>query len=292
MSGEGRRWLELRVRCRSADDREGLLADALVAMGARGVVEHAGWFVSYFPEPPDVDAFLDDARGRLRGDSGLEDLQVEHEWQEHEEWAETWKRGFQPRRIGEHLVVHPSWSEPEDVGAADVVIVLDPGMAFGTAEHATTRGSLRLLERAVRPGDRVLDLGAGSGILAIAAVKLGAREAVAIEGDPLACEALAENVARNSVSSRVRVREGWATASTVAAEGPFDGIVSNIETGILEPLFEGFARALESGAWLVISGVLDHEWNETRQTLSVAGFDFTVVDADGEWRSGLFERRR
>jgi ribosomal protein L11 methyltransferase len=290
MSSAGRRWLEVSVRCPTGGDRSALLADGLLALGARGAVERDGWFVAYFPEPSDPVGFLSEASDRLTAETGLDPISMRHAWQDHEEWAETWRRGLTTRRVTDRIVVHPSWIEPTGMSADDVVIMLDPGMAFGTAEHGTTRGCLRLLDGAVRSGDRVLDVGAGSGILSIAAAHLGATSVVAIEGDGLACEALAENVERNGVSARVEIVEAWATDSSLAARGPVSGIIANIESGLLKPLFRGFFTALAPTGWLIVSGVLRHEWAEIEALLAETGFRIEVVDADGEWRSGLLVR--
>ena len=289
MSSTDRRWLEIRARSPAAGDRAALLADALVGLGARGVEERSGWFVSYFAEPADVDGFLAEAARWIEAESGLSDVRLEHGWQAHEAWEETWKRGLTCRRVSERILVHPSWAPPADTRKGDIVITIDPGMAFGTAEHGTTRGCLRLLDGTVRPGDRLLDVGAGSGILAIAAALLGADDVVAIEGDALACEALVENLERNAANA-VRIVEEWATSDSIVSHGPVRGIIANIESGLLRPLFEGFARALETGGWLLVSGILEHEWEEVDASLTEIGFRLRAVDADGEWRSGLYDR--
>lgn len=286
----GRRWLEVRVRPPEPEGDDGsLLPDALVELGARGVVERDGCYVAYFEEPDDPEGFLHRARASLAAWTGLDGIDVDHGWQEHEEWAETWRRGLAARRLTDRLVVRPSWEEPGDPRPDDVVIVLDPGMAFGTAEHGTTRGSLRLLDGAVRGGDRVLDVGAGSGILSIAAARLGAREVVAVEGDPLACEVMAENLRRNEVEERVTVVRTWATAADLAGLGPFDGIVANLETHLLAPLFAGFRAGLSHGGWLVVSGILDRELDGVLSELAALGFARVDVDEDGEWRSARLE---
>lgn len=290
MSDAGRRWLEVSVSCPSAGELAPLLADALVAEGARGVIERGGSFVSYFEEPVDVERFVADLLRTLTESTDLAGISVGHEWQPHEEWAETWKRGLAPRRVTERIVVHPSWTTPADRRDDDVVIVLDPGMAFGTAEHGTTRGCLRLLDGLVRKGDRLLDVGAGSGILAIAAARLGAAEVTAIEGDPYACEALVENVERNDVGHAVRLQERWATAESLAAAGPVDGVIANIERGLLVPLLDGFRDVLAADDWMIVSGILDHEWSDFADVVASSGFRRMEVDADGEWRSGRFER--
>ena len=283
-----RRWLELRVR--HPGDTEASIPDTLVALGARGVVEEPDRFVAYFEEPDDLETFLTSARARLARESGAEPEDVSWAWQDHREWAELWKRGLGPRRITERIVVHPSWAPAEDTTPEDVVIVLDPGMAFGTAEHGTTRGCLRLLDDAVAPGSRVLDVGAGSGILSIAAARLGAEEVVAVEGDALACEAMRENLERNGVDGAVRVDPTWADADDLGRRRPFDGVVANIETGLLTPLLPGLCGAVADDGWLVLSGILGPEWDAVEGAVGDLGFTVDATDADGEWRSGRFRR--
>ena len=139
-------------------------------------------------------------------------------------------------------------------------------------------------------GERVLDVGAGSGILAIAAGRCGADEVLALEGDPLAVEALAENVAFNRVADRVTWRTEWADTALLAELGPRDGVVANIESGILRPLLAGFAAAVKPGGWLILSGILGDEWDGMLADTERAGFRHARLDEDGEWRSGLFVR--
>lgn len=283
-----RRWLEVRVRAALPGALRGLLADAIVQAGARGVEEREGTFLAWFEEPDDPDAFLAGLSDTLVSEAGARSIRIEHAWQAHEDWADSWKKGLDVRRITDRIVVRPSWIEPKDVRQGDVVLEIDPGMAFGTAEHGTTRGCLRLLDDIVRDGDSLLDVGAGSGILSIAAARLGATSVVAIEADSLACEAMRENVERNRVGDRVEVVEAYATSDDVAGRAPVDGIVANIEAGLLEPLFEGCRAALDGSGWLIVSGILDHEFEEIAARLGSLGFERGEVDADGEWRSGLF----
>jgi ribosomal protein L11 methyltransferase len=284
-----RRWLELRVRDAAAAEPSALLVEGLLALGARAAQEVDGWYVTAVAEPPDPEAFVAHAANTLRELTGSQHIRLETAWRNHEDWAETWRRGLAPRRITDRIVVRPSWTDPPADRPA-IEIVLDPGMAFGTAEHATTRGCLRLLDRTVKAGDLVLDVGSGSGILAIAAASLGAAEVIALEADPLSCEALRENLAHNGVMDRVRCIEGMADPGDLIRMGPVSGVVANIESGPLTALMGGFAGALRPGGWLILSGILDVEWPTMQSRAEAAGFRLVATDAEGEWRSALLVR--
>jgi ribosomal protein L11 methyltransferase len=288
-----RRWLQVRVRASAEADLSSFsvegLVEGLIALGGRAAEERGDWYMTALEAPPDLDAFVARARSTLAELTGSEAIDLEVEWRNHEDWAETWKRGLAPRRITERILVRPSWTSPPDE-RPPVEIVLDPGMAFGTAEHGTTRGCLRLLDGGVQTGDRVLDVGAGSGILAIAAALLGAGEVTAIEADTLACEALRENLEHNGVGDRVRCVEAMVGPADLIRMGPVSGLVANIESGPLTRLMQGFAGALTPGGWLILSGILENEWPTLRSEAERRGFRLREVDADGEWRSGLFER--
>jgi ribosomal protein L11 methyltransferase len=289
MSDAGARWLELGVRCPSAGDRAPLLVDGLLALGGRAAEERDGWYVTHLRSLQDLDAFRSEAESRLSSFTGLGAIELRTKWREDEDWAETWKRGLGFRRITERIAVRPSWvAEPEEL--VEVVVILDPGMAFGTAEHGTTRGCLRLLDGVVEAGERLLDVGAGSGILAIASALLGAAEVVALEGDALACEALADNLQLNHVEDRVRLIEGLVDSKGLASYGPVDGVMANIESATLARLLDGFGAALRPGGWLILSGILAEEWPSLRDAAEASGFRQREVDADGEWRAGLFGR--
>jgi ribosomal protein L11 methyltransferase len=289
MSEAGRRWLEVSVRAPSPDERTALLVEGLLALGGRAAEERDGWIVTHLESPSDVDALRAEASWVLAAVSGIDGLELRTAWREHEDWAETWKRGLGFRRITDRLGVRPSWV-PTPEGAPETVVVVDPGMAFGTAEHGTTRGCLRLLDGVVAPGARLLDVGAGSGVLAIAAALLGAAEVVALEADPLSCEALEENIEINRVQDRIRWRCALVDCDDLASYAPVDGVVANIESSTLMRLLPGFARALGAGGWLILSGILETEWLSVREAAEAAGFSFRAVDEDGEWRAGLFAR--
>ena len=286
------RWLVLRVPIPDDDDRTAVLSDALVELGGRAVWENEGLLVTHVPEPDDPDAFVARARREL-SEAVAEDadpspeVELRTEWQDHEEWSELWKRGLRARRLTERIVVTPSWI-PVDPGPDDLVVTVDPGMAFGNAEHGTTRGCIRLLDGTVAPGERLLDVGAGSGILSIVAVLLGAGDVVALEADPWAVEPAEENLRANGVADRVELREARVDADDLRALGPRDGAMANMEFGVLRPLVPGLAAAVRPGGWLLLSGVLDHEWDDLLAEAGALGLRLEARDADGEWRSGLF----
>ncbi|NNF37366.1 MAG: 50S ribosomal protein L11 methyltransferase [Gemmatimonadetes bacterium] len=282
------RWLVVRARLASGVVDDGRLADALIDLGGRAVqMEDEGWWVTHLAEAAVDTDRADLWRDRLSGYLPPGGIEVECSWQDHEDWAELWKRGLEPRRLTDRLVVTPSWCTPER-GPGDVVITVDPGMAFGNAEHGTTRGCLRLLDEAVRPGDRVLDVGAGSGILAIAAALFGASEVWALEADPLAIPTAIMNAEANQVADRVTVVEETSTVASLRRRGRFDGVVANIQRAILEGLLPGLRATVRPGGWLILSGVPAEEWDAMAASARTVGFVPDAVDADGEWRSGRF----
>ena len=154
----------------------------------------------YLEEPDDVSGFIKCLRDRVSSAIRREEVDIMARWLPNEDWSEKWKHGLGPQKITDRIAVRLSWvqfnPEPDYI-----VIVIDPGMAFGTAEHGTTRRTLKLLTTALKVDDQILDVDSGSGILAIPAAALGASEAIAIEGDSPSFEALRKNVERNAVSS-------------------------------------------------------------------------------------------
>src|SRR5688572_27816077 len=165
-----------------------------------------------------------------------------------EDWSESWKQFFKPREVGKGFMVKPTW---EAIGATDrAVIELDPGQAFGTGEHATTQLCLAMLEEAIEAGDSVIDVGCGSGILSIAAAKLGAK-VKATEIDPTAAQTAAENAARNGVSVEVLVCDGLPDGLD-----PADVVVSNIVSATIIRLAPAIARLTKEGGVWIASGII------------------------------------
>jgi len=199
------------------------------------------------------------------------------------DWANAWKEYFFVHRVGERTVIVPSWREAEySPRPEDVVLLLDPGMAFGTGLHPTTRLCLRALEELIRPGMRVLDLGAGSGILSIAAALQGASHVDAVEIDPVAAQVCQANVDANRVSDVVHCRAG--TLSDEASEGgKVDLVLANITIATLLELHPRLAAHLRRGGQAVLSGVLAERADELLAALDNAGWQQERTDQEQDW---------
>ncbi len=280
------RWLAVAIT--APDPRtNALVAAELVRRGARAVVEEAtGTLVTHFPPPSDVSAWLTSLRGDLMVATGRS-VDLRWHWQPHEEWAEYWKRGLKPTRVSRRITVAPTWDVPPKPDGG-VLIVLDPGIAFGTARHASTRCALRLLDTVVRPGDCIADVGTGSGILAIAAAKLGAARVAAADNDPFACAAARDNVGVNQVDDVVGVHVREVSSEWLGERHPLDGVAANIEDGVLTSLLPGFAAALAPGGWLMVSGLLAEESGDFAYEAAPYGFRLREDDAEDGWWAGTF----
>jgi ribosomal protein L11 methyltransferase len=194
------------------------------------------------------------------------------------DWAESWKEHFPPLPVGETLFVHPPWVR--DMPPGRIGIELNPGVAFGTGHHATTRGCLLLLEQVMREraAGRVLDLGTGSGILAIAAAKLGAGEVWAVDVDPEACAVATENARANGVESVVHVR-----AAADAAPGTFDVLLANLFAGQLVELAATMCGRLEAEGVVIGAGILEGEVAGVVSAWRCAGLRVAVRHQESEW---------
>lgn len=198
------------------------------------------------------------------------------------DWAEAWKAFFPVLRIGRRVVIRPTWRrhrrQPDDV-----VLALDPGMAFGTGLHPTTRLCLAMLEsaadRGTLDGASVLDVGCGSGILAIAALRLGGRSAMGVDTDPIAIEATLANARRNRLVRPLQARIG----SLPAEGGPFDVVLANLIAGVLVPLAPLLRTAMRDGGTLLASGIFIDREAEVVEAFRLAGLVVRDRAAEGEW---------
>lgn len=196
---------------------------------------------------------------------------------EEEDWAHGWKEHFHPLKIG-RVVIKPSWREWQE-SPGEIVVELDPGLAFGTGLHPTTKLMVEGLQDRVRPGMQVLDLGTGSGILAIPAARLGAR-VTALDISDVAVQVARENVAVNRVRDWVTVVEG--TIEAVAGR-QFDLILANIIASVLVDIAPALAAALKPGAEVLASGIIDERVELVRNAFTDAGLEITDGVKDGDW---------
>jgi ribosomal protein L11 methyltransferase len=196
-----------------------------------------------------------------------------------EDWAENWKRYYKPFRIGERLVVKPSW-EKYETKPGDLVVELDPGMAFGTGTHETTYMCMALLEKYLADGMRVMDVGTGSGILAIAAAKLGAENVLAVDIDPDAVKVAGENVTHNGVGDRVRVVQG----DLVNGEAMPCGLaVANIVADAIILLCGPLTRHLADGGLFLCSGIIREREQDVLAAVQATGYALVERMTKGEW---------
>lgn len=199
-----------------------------------------------------------------------------------EDWAEAWKAHYQPLRIGKRLLLRPQWVAV-DSAPEDIEIALDPGMAFGTGSHPTTQLCLEALETMMRPALDVLDLGCGSGILAIAGAKLGARHVLALDIDPIALRATRENAALNGVARQILVEHG-SLETALSCGRRFDLAVVNILARIILEMTErGLAQILKPGGIAIFSGIIDSQAEEVEAGLRRAGLTPSARRQMGDW---------
>ena len=196
-----------------------------------------------------------------------------------EDWERTWRAGLGPVEIGRRIVVRPSWT-PYDNRESRIEIVIDPRMAFGTGGHETTRLCLELLEESQPAGARVLDAGCGSGILSIAAAKLGAVRVQGFDNDNDSVANARDNIAENGVADRITIT--LADLATIRP-GPADLVFANMISGVLEPNLGRFPSFMAPGGTVVFSGLLVAEEKQFRSALAVEGFTVRDVRCMGEW---------
>ena len=199
---------------------------------------------------------------------------------EEADWATAWKAFYKPFRVGRRLLVTPPWEHPE-LAPEDLPLVIDPGMAFGTGSHPTTQLCLTALEDYVRPGHSVADIGTGSGILAIAAAKLGAAPVAANDNDPLAVRIARENAAANGVS--VEVTDDLPT-------GQHDVVVANILADVIIGMSEELHVLLAPGGTLIASGIIDTREADVRQALESIELTHSETRRQTEWVALVFRR--
>lgn len=301
-------WLE--ISCDVPSDLADILADFLTELSGSGVcmenlavdafshseISHSPitTLKAYFTSDVDIDARMAEI-GRF-----IDGLAAQHPGPplprpllstvRLEDWSTSWKANFKPLRVGRRLLVVPTWEEAH-AGPDDIVLLIDPGMAFGTGGHETTRLCLELLERImddmptlVTPS--LLDLGTGSGILAMAAVRLGAGRVLAVDIDPLAVEVARQNLAVNSLTDQVEC----STTPLESLSGTFDVILANILAEELVRLAPQLVERLAAGGKLVLSGILAEKESFVRSGFAAQPLEYRETRREGEWVALLFRK--
>ncbi|MCX7013142.1 MAG: 50S ribosomal protein L11 methyltransferase [Candidatus Sumerlaeota bacterium] len=291
MSAE-ERWAKLILTIEGVEEATaaeiaGALVEECGALGAtqESAPEGRGAWALFFPPALDrgqmdldVQAFLvrslQDAHGRVG---------VRWRWEEQpdEKWAVAWRVHFEPFDVGARLRIVPPWNCGEPLQPGRLRIVIDPGQGFGTGRHETTRLCLEALVERVGQGARVLDAGAGSGILSIAAALLGAGQVVAVENDPAANANARRNFELNGVAGRVRLIEG--TPHAVARRDGFDLVVCNMLVSTFRPLLPRLAELVAEGGALVLSGFIEKEKDEVQALARANGGQIESLDWLDEW---------
>lgn len=193
-----------------------------------------------------------------------------------DDWREAYKQYFKPSRLGRRLVIRPSW-EPFEASAEDVVLTVDPGLAFGTGTHESTRLLLTQLDGLVQGGERVLDVGCGTGILAIAALRLGAEQALCVDIEQDAIQVTRENAALNQVAERVEA----ATTDIADVPGQFPLVLANIQADVLIPMHDALVARVAPGGRLLLSGILVPQGEAVREAYS--DLECEQMPTEGEW---------
>ncbi len=209
-----------------------------------------------------------------------------------EDWANNWKQYFKPLPVGEKLVIKPSW-ESYDGGGDRVILEIDPASSFGTGQHHTTRLCLELLEKCLKKGDRLLDMGCGSGILSIAAMLLGAESAVAVDIEENAAATARENAEKNNIpAEKYTAYFGNVLADRALEErigSGYDVITANIVADVLIAMKDFFRRTIRNGGVLIVSGIIEERMEEVLSALEDAGFTRDGVNVKEGWAAAQFK---
>lgn len=256
----------------------------------------------YFSEEAPVEDILKEIKHRIEElrDYDIDPGEVRYEFKtvNEDEWATAWKQYFKPLRVSDKLTIKPTWEDYTPEHESEKIIELDPGMAFGTGTHPTTALCLRTLEKVVKGGEEIIDVGTGSGILAIGAVLLGAKHVLALDLDPVAVSSARENADLNQMQSQITVKEsdllGLLNGSgdeELGVKLPVNIIVANILAEIILMFIDDVYQALEPGGVYIASGIYKNKVEIVQQALEDSGFDIEDVCRDEDWVAFVARKR-
>jgi ribosomal protein L11 methyltransferase len=250
----------------------------------------------YFAQGNDMETILDNLKASIEQlkeydiDTGSPTYELREV--DDEDWANAWKQYFKPIRVSERLTIKPTW-EDYTASPEELILELDPGMAFGTGTHATTALCLRTLEKVVQTGDDVIDVGTGSGILSIAAAKLGARHVLAVDLDPVAVSSATENTKLNQLENNITVKLSDLLGVLKASETdvsnqlgvtlPVQVVVANILAEIILLFVNDVYEVLQPGGYYVASGIITAKEADVEKALVAANFTIVEKNYDSDW---------
>ncbi|MCM3171038.1 50S ribosomal protein L11 methyltransferase [Paenibacillus sp. MER 99-2] len=255
----------------------------------------------YFSEDTDMEALQAEVRPRIEQlpefDIHVGDVRYETRTVDENDWADAWKKYFKPVRVSERLTIKPTWEDYTPESSDEKIIELDPGMAFGTGTHPTTSLCLRTLETVIQGGEEVIDVGTGSGILAIGAVQLGAKHVLALDLDPVAVSSAKDNAHLNGLDDRITVKESdllsvlGSEDPTLGVKLPVKVIVANILAEIIMLFVDDVYNALEPGGVYIASGIWKNKEQLVHDGLIAAGFEISAVHRDEDWLAYVARKR-
>ncbi|MEW6738732.1 MAG: 50S ribosomal protein L11 methyltransferase [Nitrospirota bacterium] len=264
-----------------SDESKDALIEYLSGKGCLGIIEGNSNITAYFPDILGIDKitdFMQSAR-HLLGNSGLNDeLSFDHVFIGERDWNESWKKKFKPIDVGENLTILPPWEENNN---GRINLIIDPGMAFGTGHHETTKTCLMLIEKFSKEKtekNRFLDFGTGTGILSIAALKLGFKHAVCVDIDPLAIDAAQRNAELNGLWD-IEIKEG----SIAMVDGKFDFIAANLMSEILIQNAHEISSRLNKSGIALLSGIIVGQENDVIAAMENKGLHVLEKFYDGRW---------
>ena len=270
-----------------ADRFKDHLIKKLTDSGCLGVIEQDEALIAYFPETVDIKTITGDlslVKALIEKSGETKGLSFEHRLIPEQDWNESWKKGFVPIDVGERFTILPPWEEKKE---GRINLIIDPAMAFGTGHHETTRSCLVLMEKYAEQGrkESFLDVGTGTGILAIAAHKLGFQRVIGVDTDPLAEDAALINIGLNHAEG-IEIRGGGIESMNET----FDFIAANLISGVLVQLAPSLASHLKPGGIAILSGILAGQDDEVAEAMSGAGLKLVERYPDGKWVSLAVKR--
>lgn len=257
-----------------------LISGLLWELDISGITEEENNLVAYTTLHSKIDEedFVD-LLTKLKAQNIIESFSVSSQIQEDKNWNELWENSREVIRVSDRIVIKPTFKSYKQKND-DIVITIDPKMSFGTGEHQTTSSIIRLLEKYIKPEMKILDVGSGTGILAISALKLGASYAVAVDNDGVCFENCLENSELNSVEDRIKIINGTVTDVT---DEEFDIVVANIQQNVLIEIAEQITKKVKLNSIVILSGLLDEDEFDVLNLYKSFGFNHVETYVKDEW---------